>query len=63
MEETLEGGRGPPRAVAPLERERENIVTEGQVAHLETEILVARGVQLVSDSEYQPTTRLTHRTY
>jgi len=23
MEETLEGGRGPPRAVAPLERERE----------------------------------------
>jgi hypothetical protein len=22
-EETLEGGRGPPRAVAPLERERE----------------------------------------
>jgi hypothetical protein len=23
MEETLEGGRGPPRAVVPLERERE----------------------------------------
>ena len=23
MEETLEGGRGPPQAVAPLERERE----------------------------------------
>ena len=23
MEETLEGGRGPPRAVEPLERERE----------------------------------------
>jgi hypothetical protein len=23
MEETLEGGRGPPRAVAPLERERD----------------------------------------
>jgi hypothetical protein len=23
MEEALEGGRGPPRAVAPLERERE----------------------------------------
>jgi hypothetical protein len=23
MEENLEGGRGPPRAVAPLERERE----------------------------------------
>jgi len=23
MEETLEGGRGPPRAVMPLERERE----------------------------------------
>jgi hypothetical protein len=22
MEETLEGGRGPPRAVAPLEKER-----------------------------------------
>jgi len=22
MEETLEGGRGPPRAVAPLEREK-----------------------------------------
>jgi hypothetical protein len=26
MEETLEGGRGPPRAVAPLERERERIL-------------------------------------
>jgi hypothetical protein len=25
MEETLEGGQGPPRAVAPLERERESI--------------------------------------
>jgi hypothetical protein len=25
MEETLEGGRGPPRAVAPLERERERV--------------------------------------
>ena len=24
MEETLEGGRGPPRAVEPLERERES---------------------------------------
>jgi hypothetical protein len=24
MEETLEGGRGPPRAVVPLERERES---------------------------------------
>jgi hypothetical protein len=24
MEETLEGGRGPPRAVAPLEREKNN---------------------------------------
>jgi hypothetical protein len=23
MEETLEGGQGPPRAIAPLERERE----------------------------------------
>jgi len=23
MEETLEGGRGPPRTVVPLERERE----------------------------------------
>jgi hypothetical protein len=26
MEETLEGGRGPPRAVVPLERERERDV-------------------------------------
>ena len=26
MEETLEGGRGPPRAVEPLEREREDNV-------------------------------------
>jgi hypothetical protein len=27
MEETLEGGRGPPRAVVPLERERENSIS------------------------------------
>jgi len=26
MEETLEGGRGPPRAVAPLEEERSWII-------------------------------------
>jgi hypothetical protein len=25
MEETLEGGRGPPRALAPLEKERERV--------------------------------------
>jgi hypothetical protein len=25
MEETLEGGRGPPQAVVPLEREREGV--------------------------------------
>jgi hypothetical protein len=30
MEETLEGGRGPPRAVAPLEKERERERYEGK---------------------------------
>jgi hypothetical protein len=28
MEETLERGRGPPRAVAPLERERERVFNQ-----------------------------------
>ena len=28
MEETLEGGRGPPRAVEPLERERKNTIID-----------------------------------
>jgi hypothetical protein len=32
MEETLEGGRGPPRAVAPLERERNYV----KIAHTHT---------------------------
>jgi hypothetical protein len=33
MEETLEGGQGPPRAVAPLEREKEitrTVITAGE---------------------------------
>jgi len=32
MEETLEGGRGPPRAVQPLERERD--ATDEHLLHL-----------------------------
>jgi hypothetical protein len=35
MEETLEGGRGPPRAVAPLERERER---EREIIKIRTSI-------------------------
>ena len=47
MEETLEGGRGPPRAVEPLERERERVSRMSQVhgelrpfLHLHRKILV-----------------------
>jgi len=34
MEETLEGGRGPPRAVVPLERERENTLFSNTLSFL-----------------------------
>jgi hypothetical protein len=34
MEETLEGGQGPPWAVAPLERERENILNMLHTLHI-----------------------------
>jgi hypothetical protein len=50
MEETLEGGRGPPRAVVPLERERErerdvsaNIYSHLQEAPLRTKDIHSSG--------------------
>jgi hypothetical protein len=46
MDETLEGGRGPPRAVAPLERERErylekNLINTAPIKAFHTEEPVA----------------------
>jgi len=35
MEETLEGGRGPPRAVEPLEREREIFMSPAHILQTE----------------------------
>jgi hypothetical protein len=47
MEETLEGGRGPPRAVAPLERERERTK--------ENTIVIEKRNSIISDEREEKT--------
>ena len=42
MEETLEGDRGPPRAVAPLEREREMVFNGVAASYLTSNNLILK---------------------
>jgi hypothetical protein len=61
MEETLEGGRGPPRAVAPLEREREMIYTgifPTRLKFTEIKLLFKKG-ETANTSNYRPISMLT----
>ena len=50
MEETLEGGRGPPRAVAPLEREREYCCQNTQITQHQSARNVTHCPQIAQSS-------------